>query len=203
MTMRTPDYDVFLAHSVKDANLAKAVAERFREAGLVVFSIWDQVASGQNVTDSVWEAMAESAALVLVITSQSGPVSSLAMEVGAANAWGKPVYVVVEGTEQIELPTFLRHVPVFSASRLPEVIASILRASKPLEKDQQQILMDAYAELELPVETVLTRPGLMDQLAEEFKHRAGIRVPGEKLARELLRLRKNGSFRAPAAHAPR
>src|SRR3954447_25010295 len=47
MSGHTPDYDVFLSHSLREKAPAAMVAEQFREAGLSLFSIWEQASAGE------------------------------------------------------------------------------------------------------------------------------------------------------------
>lgn len=192
MNAMSPGYDVFLSHAIGAVKTASAVRERFEEAGLSVFDVWRSVAAGEPLADNIWEALAESAAVVAVLTPDTGDNPNLAFEVGAARAWQKPVYLLIEGPHSYSPAPYLREIAAYPMSRLAEVIHLVANATKPLSDDERATLADVYANLGLSVDEVLTRPGAMDRLAGEYAKVSRSRVPGEKLARELLRLRKSG-----------
>ena len=75
-------YDVFIAHSVRDAGLALEVASACRESGLEAVTASELLPSA-NSTDALWDALAESAAL-LTILPPAGPTPSMGIEIGAA-----------------------------------------------------------------------------------------------------------------------
>jgi hypothetical protein len=195
MTLPTPDFDIFLSHSLKDRELAAAITERFKDAGLAVFTIWEQAAAGEKLADRAWLALAESAALVVLVTSDSSANASLALDVGAAKAWNKPIYILADDLGELSLPGYLRAFPIFSTSRLPEVIEELVRSAKPLGEKERVALVKVYTELGFPVDQILTRPEAMKRLTSGFRQLAGVRIPGIRLARELLRMRKTGSLR--------
>ena len=72
-------YDVFVSYSPKDAHLAAEIVSALRESGLEAFTERD-LAPGANVSEAVWEALAESRAL-LTIVSPSGEGMSVSYKI--------------------------------------------------------------------------------------------------------------------------
>src|SRR5262245_44089127 len=93
MANRSKTYDVFISHSASDAPLATELANACRASGLE--AITDRELSPvREASDALWEALAESRALLAVL-SPSGPTPSMGIEIGAARAWNKPIFVVI------------------------------------------------------------------------------------------------------------
>jgi hypothetical protein len=128
-----------LYYSVRDEGLAAVVRQRLAEAGLSVFAV-----SGLKFTegekpaaefaDEVRNALAESSALVALLTRAHRDSPALGVEIGAAWVQRKPVYVLVEGDGSAAVPTHVRRFQVYPLSELGSVIPAIAKTAQPLVK---------------------------------------------------------------------
>ena len=84
MAKRKHPCDVFLSHRRQDAELAADIARVLQSYDLEVFTDAD-AAQGQRLEDALWEAMAESQALVAVVPDGE-PSPWMLVELGAAQA---------------------------------------------------------------------------------------------------------------------
>jgi len=193
MSTQVVTYDVFLSYSLPEGRTAELVERALVEAGLDVFNV-AKVEPGESLQDVLWRALAESAALVAILPSQSPVASSVAVELGAFIAWHKPIYIVHSATGHVKLPSYLTEFPAYPISRVDDVVQSIKRGPQPLSAQEREILFHVYLELGIPADRLLTDPASVEKLAREFQDRSGTPVPGERLAQELLRLRKRGSL---------
>jgi len=199
MSTQATTYDVFLSYPITESRLAQQIACALQKVGLDVFR-QDSVQSGEDVQDIVWRAVAESAALIAILPSESPLAPSMAFEVGAFKAWNKPIYVIRAARESIKVPSYLAGYPVYPVSRIDDVIDSIRRGVEPLSEEERDALIAVYSELRLPVDQLLHQPVLIEQLADEFAARCGKRTSGEHLVQELLRLRKRNGLHRPHCH---
>ena len=119
-------YDVFLSYPMTEAALADQVARALQQAGLDVFC-QDRFDIGEDYQDVLWRAVAESAALIMIVPSEGPLASSVAFEVGAFKAWRKPIYVIQAAEGNIKLPTYLADCPVYPLSHVNDVVESIKR----------------------------------------------------------------------------
>jgi TIR domain len=188
--------DVFLSYSAADAKFAGDIA---RILQLFELSVFDKNAlpAGNGLEEAVWEAMAESQALVMVV-STSPPNASTIFEFGAAQGWNKPVYVVATDPASMRLPSFLQGLPVYPFSRIEDLAREIKSASAPLNDAETATLIQEYERIGETVDQLLLQPALMSKLTKQFKKRAKRQVAPEELLRTLLRLRKRGILRTAA-----
>jgi len=191
MSVDTTSYDVFLSYSLAEKPVAEFVERALREAGLDVFDL-ARVEPGSSVQDVLWQAMAESAALVVVIPRERAPASNTAVELGAAMAWHKPIYVVYSGRGNVRLPAYLSEYHAYPLTRIDDVAQSIRRSLHELSEEELAVLRDVYSELGIPADRLLSEPASLDRLARMFNARSNVRFTGERLVQELLRLRKAG-----------
>ncbi len=190
-TQTATTYDVFLSYPMTEAGLAAQVARALQEAGLDVF--WrDEVEAGENFQDTIWRATAESAALIVIVPTESPLASSVAVEVGAFRAWQKPIYVIQAARESIKLPMYLADCPVYQLSRVNDVVESIKRGLTSLSEEDRDVLASIYLEMGISVDQLLVNPATIEKLAHEFRAKSGKMASGVRLARELLTLRKRG-----------
>jgi hypothetical protein len=122
--------DVFISHSAKDAPLALEVADACRDGGLEAVTD-SELLRGEDDSDALWEALAESRAL-LTILSPSGPTPSMLIEIGATRAWNKPIYAIVTDPSLTRLPVALTGIELFTTGRVPDVIKAIKSSVQPL-----------------------------------------------------------------------
>jgi nucleoside 2-deoxyribosyltransferase len=193
MRVQTTTYDVFLSYSLTEAQQARLVERALAEAGLDVFTS-DKLESGLPVSDVLRQALAESSAVVVVVDPQHTPGSNVAVEVGAAMAWHKPIYVVQTEAGKIIVSDYLRDFPTFPMSRLEDVVESVKRSFADLSEEERESLRSVYAKLGIPVDRLLGQPASIDALAREFHAKCRRRVSGERLVQELVRLRKRGQL---------
>jgi nucleoside 2-deoxyribosyltransferase len=132
-------YDVFLSHSVRDERLADAVKQKLADAGLSVFALSGrEFAEGREpdaeFADTVLKALTESSALVALLTPAHRDSPALGVEIGAAWAQQKPVYVLVEGNGSSTLPAHLKRFQVYPMSKLSRAIPAIVKTAQTTRK---------------------------------------------------------------------
>ncbi|MCI0683170.1 MAG: toll/interleukin-1 receptor domain-containing protein [Gemmataceae bacterium] len=185
--------DVFISHAVSDRALASKIAETLEAAGLATFHA-DAVEPGQDWMKSIWNALAESRA-VIVLVSPETPASAWAMvEIGAAAAWNKPVFVLLNGPSSGTLPPPLNTYPVYPLNRLEEVILSIRKAFEPLSERERGLLTEVYQYVGIPADQLSQSPKSLRDLTTRFNRRARKQLSGERLLSEILRLRKRNQL---------
>jgi hypothetical protein len=199
MSKPKPTYDVFLSYSPQDATFAADTARILQSFDLVVFDKKALPANGR-LEDAVWEAMAESLALVAVI-STGGPSATTLFELGAAGGWNKPVYVVVADPVSTHLPEFLHRFPVYPPSRIEDVARAIKGSAEVLTDAEKSILIEEYLRIGEPVDQLVMRPATLSKLANLFTRRAKRQIAPEELVRNLLHLRKRGELPAVSKKA--
>jgi hypothetical protein len=193
MSIATVKSDVFLSSSAIDEEAAELVDAALTEQGLDVFRP-TKVQPGTNLQEAVWEAIAESAAMVVILPAV-GPVSSNALvELGAAMAWHKPIFLVSPSPTPKYLPTFLQEQPVFPIQRLDDVVHLIKSGLSPLSEENIARLTRIYHEMGIPADQLLKKPAAIDLLAKKYNAAASSIIPGEQLISQLFRLRKRGKL---------
>lgn len=191
MARNSATYDVFIAYDHRDSTSAKAVADVLRSHGLTVFYDAQQIAAGSNFEDALWQAMAESHALVVVLPEEINS-AWLAFELGAAKAWNKPIYAVSAYSSHKNLPASLRDIHVLPTARADEIAYSIASTSEPLTDDDVQHLGQAYLAAGLAVDQLLLQPQRLETLVKQFNNASGRQMAGEQVMWHMLRLRKQG-----------
>lgn len=187
-------YDVFISHTPADTALAASLADTFRLNGLEPFTDQEML-TVENWSNAIWEALAGSKALVAIL-SHAEPSPSMGVEIGAAQAWSKPIYVMVTDPASTRLPVSLAHVRIVSPGGIEEVIHDIKRASIELNDDDRQVLGDVYGQMGVPVDQFALDQRHLRRITEEFHRASGKRLTGERLLSELLRMRKRGTLPA-------
>jgi hypothetical protein len=183
-------FDVFISYSPKDATTALEVATMCRESGLEAFTDMG-LPPGDDWSDAIWEALAESRAL-LTIVSPAGPTPSMAIEIGAARAWNKPIYAVVTEPSSTRLTPGLAGIPLYTTGRLPDVIRSIRASVDQLTDEDRTVLGQIYTEMGVSTDQLALSPRKLESLVKKFTRSRGKVVEGERLLSELFRLRKQG-----------
>jgi hypothetical protein len=193
MSIASEAYDVFLSYSLHDAGVAAVVRQALTEGGLDVFTS-DRLKSGEDWGEQIQNALVVSQALVIVVSRPSELPPSMLVELGAAIAWKKPVFVLLDGISRSQLPTFLQSFNIHPISKLPQVIAEILRPTSPFTESERQALSELYSSLGIPVDRLLTDSASLTSLAERFNESVGANWSAERLAQELLILRKRAAL---------
>lgn len=187
-------YDVFISHTAADTALAASVADTFRMYGLEAFTDKEMLAV-ENWSDAIWEALADSKALVAIL-SRSEPSPSMGVEIGAAQAWSKPIYVMVTDPASTRLPLALAHVRIVSPGGIEEIIHDIQRASTELNDDDRRILAEVYVQIGVAVDRFALDQRQLRRITDAFNRAVGKQLTGERLLSELLRMRKRGALPA-------
>lgn len=185
-------YDVFISHSATDSALAVEVANACRESGLE--SVTNaELLPRENLGDAIWEALAESRAL-LTIVSPSGPTPAMAIEIGTARAWNKPIYAIVTDPASNRLIPALTGILLYTYGRIQDVIKAIRASVEEFSEDDRVILGELYSRMGTSVDQLILDPKQRDTLVKKFAKKSGRIVEGERLLSELLRLRKQGEL---------
>ena len=192
MTKDLSTIDVFMSYSQRDAAVADQMASALRSLGLNVFTAAG-IATGHNNEDAIWEAMAESKA-VLAIVTEVEPSAWIAFELGAAKAWNKPVYVVGSNPVAARLPAGVHGMMIYPPSRIEEIGQEIKRHSDKLSEAEQAVLVEEYHRIGVPVDQLALQPMYLSRLTKQFKKRAKRDIASEELVRTLLLLRKRGAL---------
>jgi hypothetical protein len=172
--------------------LAGEIAAACRARGLEAITDAD-LPPGGNVTDALWEALAESAALVALLPP-SGPTTLMSIEIGAARAWNKPIFAITTEPSSVRLPPVLAGTPLYTAGRIDDVIHEITRSRQPLTDEDRNALAKVYAEVGVPVDQFALDPKHLEELVRRFRKATGKAFSGERLLSELLRMRKQGKL---------
>ena len=189
MARNSTTYDVFIAYDYPQSETAKVVADALRSHGLTVFYDTEQLAAETNFEDALWQAMAESHALVAILPEDISS-SWLAFELGAAKAWNKPIYAVSAFSSHKNVPPSLRSIQVFPTTRVDEIAYSIASTSEPLTDDDVSHLGEAYQAEGVAVDELLLQPQRLEKLVKQFNKTSGRHMAGEQVMWNLLRLRK-------------
>jgi hypothetical protein len=193
VSTETLTYDVFLSCSLTEAPVAELIQRALEQAGMDVFSV-SKLEAGAGFQESLWRALAESSAVVAIVHPRRTLPSSIAVEVGAAMAWHKPVYVVHTAQGNVRLPGYLGEFPTYPLSRIDDLVQAIARGSKPLSEEEHSVLLSVYADMGIPTDKLLLQPAAIDELARSFNQRCRTHISGERLVQELVRLRKRGAL---------
>jgi hypothetical protein len=185
-------YDVFLSYSIELASQATVVRKKFASEGIIVFT-YSEIDPGYNINEEIWQALAESWAVVALI--KPGTVStSVGVEIGAASAWQKPIYILSIGTGEHHLPSYFSNYKMFKISEIGKLIQLILKDLKPISEKEREALVEAYRNLGIPTDKLLMTPANIDQLNKILWRDSRLRLSGERVMQELLRLRKRGKL---------
>lgn len=192
--------DVLLCYAVEDRRFGEMVEQGLADAGLTVFKPWTGMAPDEAGHDRAWDALVESVAVVGVVRSDGVVPPALLVAIGAAKMRDKPVYVVTDTIGPLDVPRIVAALPTFPVSRLGDVVDAVRRNASPLTVRQRAALTTIYGRHRTSLRQMLTSDGSIRRLGSEFRDAAGGEgVSGERLARELMRLRRRvGSRRRPA-----
>jgi hypothetical protein len=184
--------DVFVSHSTRDATLAREVANACRASGLEAVTI-AELLPGEDVGDALWDALAESRAL-LAILSPSGLTPSMAIEIGAARAWNKPIFAVVTDPAATRLPPALSGIRLYTTGRIQDVINAIKLSDRELTDEDRSYLTELYADMGVSVDQLILNPRQLGELVKKYNRSRGKDLAGERLLSEFLRMRKQGKL---------
>jgi hypothetical protein len=197
MSVQTTVYDVFLSYSLTEGRPAELVERALGEAGLNVFN-HAHMERGRDWEDVLRFALAECAAVVVVIDPRRSPAHATTLELGAAMAWHKPIYLVLAEAATAALPAYLQRLPAYSVSRVDDLVQCVKRDVVGLTEQERSVLLSVYGEIGIPVEQLVGSPEDVDAIERRFNARRRKRISGERLVQELVRLSKSGEL--PALH---
>ncbi|MEZ6100295.1 MAG: toll/interleukin-1 receptor domain-containing protein [Pirellulaceae bacterium] len=189
----TPTFDVFVSHSLRDREFAADVADRLKAEGLQPFHD-ASVPLGQEISKAIWDALAECHAFIVIVSPDSTPDAMGMVELGAATAWNKPIFVLLNGPASSRIPKALESYQVYPRNRLDEVLTQIRRNLEPITDDEREVLTETYRELSIPADRLSQSPRDLQQLVSTFNAKTKKQLSGTRLLSELLRMRKQAKL---------
>ncbi len=193
MSTVAPSSDIFLSYAHQDEGVAATVKRTLSDGGLTVYSAPD-VDLGGDILRSIRTKLVESRAVIVILSPGLELPPSVLVEIGAAMAWERPIFVLLDGVAPTEVPVFLRKFRLLPISKLADVVGLVRRPQESLTKAEISGLADLYADVGVPVDKLLTEPDKLDDLTRKFNRRFNACRSSERLAHEILRLRKNGDL---------
>jgi hypothetical protein len=193
MIERKYRFDVFLSYAGAERATADVIRRSLSAEGLRVFDPTD-AATGESIADAIWKALAKSDAIVVVLSSDEPPNPNTAAELGAAQAWHKPIYLVSNANGGTRIPTFLSGYRLYPVSRIDDVARAIKKGPPPLTPEEIERLQALYLEFNTPTDQLMKDPTALERLAERFNSGPKADISGERLMYEMLRLRKLGNW---------
>ena len=130
--------------------------------------------------DATREAIAESR-VFLIILSPSGLTPSMTIEIGAAQAWDKPISAVVTDPSSTRLPTWLTGIPLYTTGRLEDVIKAIKLSINELTEEDRIRLAKIFANIGMSVDELALNPRRLGDLVKRFNAGRDNAVSGECL----------------------
>ena len=185
--------DVFVSHGQHDTGLAELLNRALKDQGLSTWLVSSLEPSDQ-FESAIRNAMAECHAVVVLLTPAMLNSQWLAVEVGAAIAWNKPIYVLYDGVALDQIPGYLSQYHLLPVSQISEVVHKISESRQPLSDQDRASLLQAYQETGLSADQILLQPRAVSDLSSRYRKLARTAIPGERLVKELLRMRKQGEL---------
>jgi hypothetical protein len=188
--------DVFIAHAYEDAAQAARIASRFRAEGLAAVThaeLSSPLSSASDVGEAVWNALMESLALVLVL-STAGLSPTMTVELGAAWGANKPVYGIIDDPLAKYEGLVKSKVKLYPKESIPDVIHAIKAADREFSDQDRDVLKRLYSQASVTVDRLAAGSTGLEVLAEAFALETGRRVDGDRLLSELFRMRKQGKL---------
>lgn len=193
MSTATRTIDVFLSHGLQDKDFAIDLAKRLQAEGLEPFySTSAQL--GDEGSQAIWDAIAECHAFIAIVSPGLYPEAMGLVELGAAAAWNKPIYVLLNGPSSMQVPKALQNYPVYPRNQIDEILGQIQRSLKPVSDDDRRVLAETYRDINIPADLLGQSPQFLRQLAEGFTAKTQKQLSGDRLLSELLRMRKRGAL---------
>lgn len=184
--------EILLSYSQQDAGVAEVVLRALTDAGFSVFRVSD-LPAGQPFPAALRGAVVASQAVVVVLTPRSVHSANVGLEIGAAMAWAKPIYALLDRVPVEGLPLAIA-TRTFRIDELDNLVRALSQRSSALSGQERQALKDAYLNIAVPIDRLLSDTDALDRLTAAFNKQANTKLPGERLAQELLRLRKSGEI---------
>lgn len=192
--------DVYIAYEHRDENLAEKVADVLQSYGLSVSRGINET-GGTATEDSVWEAMAESRAVIAIVPDDASS-SWISFELGAASAWNKSIYALTSQPTAPKIPGVRRNVKTYPIGRIDEVAQLILRSSQTISDDEAEQLSACYSKVGIPADQLALQPNALAKIVREFNQKTKRQMSGEEVLSTLLRLRKRRALPRLATRSP-
>ena len=109
-------------------------------------------------------------------------------------AWNKPIYVIYDGIADSEIPSYLDDLRLCQISHIPQIVEEIAKSQEPISEEDRKTLMNVYEEFGIPTDQLLCKPLDLRELSEQYNKTSHSNLSGERLIRELIRLRKQGKL---------
>lgn len=129
--------DIYLSCATRERRRAEEVVRRLADAGFRVERVsdleWQQAVAAER-EETVWAALRNSSALVILGTGGHTRSPVLTMEVGGALADRKPIYVLTEPDAADDLPSYLQRqhiVPLSEIEQLAPLLEEALGRPSP------------------------------------------------------------------------
>lgn len=193
MSTVAPFSDVFLSYAHQDESVAATVKRTLSGEGLIVFSAPD-VDLGGDILRSIRTRLVESRAVIVIVSPGLELPPSVLVELGAAMAWERPIFVLLDGVASSEVPAFLRKFRLLPMSKLPDIVDLVRRSKESLTDAETLGLTELYRDAGVPVDKLLTEPEKLDDLTQKFNARFNTSRSSEQLAHQLLSIRKKGDL---------
>jgi hypothetical protein len=201
MTKSDTSYDVFVAYSPVDRELAGEIASACSEVGLRAFT-GSEVATGASIADTIWEALSECRA-VIAIFSRPELAPTMAIELGGARAWNKPIFGVLTDPTRQPPSVGLGDVHLYTPSRIGDLVRAIQASGEVLSSKEREALANIYSEAGVNLDQLAFDPTPLGSLVRRFNRATDKAVTGERLLSELLRMRKQGRLPSSGARTRR
>ncbi|HUO09883.1 MAG TPA: hypothetical protein VM008_16385 [Phycisphaerae bacterium] len=191
MSDRKKTYDVFLTSTTNATGLVVKVEAILIAAGLKVFSPL-RVPAGANMWERLREELGASLSVVAVLGEYTHLPPSLAIEIGAALAWNKPTYALLENLAELEPGVLPADVQVLDLPHIDQVVQDVHEISQPLTAEQKQLLAEVYTDVNVPTDQLPRSPDALSRFTDRFNKATHRRWSSERLLREVLVMRKSG-----------
>jgi hypothetical protein len=161
MSTATDLYEVLLIHAAGDEVGGQEVREALVESGFSVVSSLDIVRSEKLVGERLRKAIIGADAVVFIFSPASSD-ALLLIQLGAASALDKSIFVIRSGVSVDDLPTFAKRFPSFPISHLDEIVASL--------RKQQRLDASDWEFWKSKLIPYYRKYGPLDELENDYPH---------------------------------
>lgn len=192
-------WNVFLSFPLSEMESARVVRDSLSQAGFRVATAETAAALGGEIKKDLWMSLVESDAVVVLAPHSQPPSANSLVELGAAMAWDKPIFVLQEGVDAPAIP--LKGFPRFNLARIDDLADAIHRSAaaktrkEVLSAEQQGAIVDTYVEMGVPVDRIVGDVEALEGFTQNVNRRADRKLTSSQVAWHLLRLRKTGQLR--------
>ncbi len=110
---------VFLSHSTQDLWISERLKEKIEEVGVEVWLDAFDLPGGRNVKERIREGMRSSTECLILLSPASRASDWVKHEGGLADAYGKPIAVVLLHAGEDDVPDTLRDLKFFHINEFP------------------------------------------------------------------------------------